>query len=99
MNALDVIRQEKLDALRRRLVERLPSLVADLEAACRDALLDEARREPALRGSHTLAGTAGTYGFRDLGRAAAALEDLFRAGTPKAEEVEAALLRLRELLP
>ena len=91
---LNAAQQEKLEALRRRFAERLPGLVAELEELAR---LPERREEATLRG-HTLAGTAGTYGFAALGRAARALELLLRDGAP-AEAVEGALRELRLNLP
>jgi chemotaxis protein histidine kinase CheA len=98
---LSATHQEKLEALRRRLAERLPGIVADIESACREFLAlpaDPERRERAVRGSHTLAGTAGTYGYLTLGQAAKALELLLRGGGAAAE-VEAQLGRLRLELP
>lgn len=98
---LSATHQEKLEALRRRLAERLPGIVSDIEASCRELLAlpaDPDRRERAVRGSHTLAGTAGTYGYLALGQAAKALELLLRGGG-SAEAVEAQLGRLRLELP
>jgi len=94
---LDAAMREKLEALRRRLAERLPGMVAELEDVvrrCLESPADPGRREPAVRGSHTLAGTAGTYGFLDLGRAARGLELLLRDGAAPVA-VEAGLAELR----
>ncbi|HEX7897474.1 MAG TPA: Hpt domain-containing protein [Planctomycetota bacterium] len=102
MNTLCATKQEKLDALRRRLAERLPGIVAELEAACREQLAapaDAVKLELAVRGSHTLAGTAGTYGYLELGQAARALELLLRAGTAAAGDVETHLAQVRLRLP
>lgn len=98
---LSAAHQEKLDALRRRLAERLPGIVAEIETACREwmaAPADAARHEKAVRTSHTLAGTAGTYGYLELGQAARALELLLRGGAPLGD-VEAQMGRLRLGLP
>ncbi len=93
----------KLEGLRRRLLERLPELLAEIESACRASLAapgDAARFERAVHASHTMAGTAGTYGFIEIGDISRDLELIFRvAPPPPAREVEALLGRLRELLP
>jgi HPt (histidine-containing phosphotransfer) domain-containing protein len=101
MSTLSAAKQEKLDALRRSLAARLPGIVADLETACRGFLAfpsDAEKHERAVRGSHTLAGTAGTFGYHEMGRAARALEFLLRGPAPAAE-VEAHLAQVRAGLP
>jgi chemotaxis protein histidine kinase CheA len=101
MSALCGSKQEKLDALRRSLTARLPGIVTDLESACREHLAlpsDAEKAERAVRGAHTLAGTAGTFGHLELGKAARALELLLRGRAPAAD-VEARLLQLRTCLP
>lgn len=101
MSTLLGTKQEKLDALRRALAERLPRIVAELESACREHLAlpsDAEKKERAVRGAHTLAGTAGTFGYLELGRSARALEILLGGSAPAAD-VEAPLARLRAALP
>ena len=101
MSALMGTRQEKLDALRRSLTARLPGIVADLESACREHLAlpsDAEKKERAVRGAHTLAGTAGTFGHLELGRMARVLEMLLRGGA-SAADVETPLAQLRAALP
>ena len=101
MSTLLGTKQDKLDALRRSLAARLPGIVADLESACREHLAqpsDAEKKERAVRAAHTLAGTAGTFGYLDLGRTARALELLLRDAAPAAD-VEASVVRLRPSLP
>ncbi len=90
---------------RRALPEKLAQLQASWQA------LDAAAAPPALDGlerqAHTLAGTAGTLGFRELGLAAKSLEELLaRAGqgggalTPvQRTEISQALAALLASLP
>lgn len=61
----------KLAPLRRRFAEELPSRI---DAMQRALAADPPRTEDALRAAHSLAGTAGTFGFHALGDAAKALE-------------------------
>lgn len=60
---------EKLEQLRKRFLDELPSRINDLESA-----LTSSDRNDALRCAHTLAGTAGTFGLLELGKAAERLE-------------------------
>lgn len=103
MNAFDDAKREKLEALRRRLLERLPGMLADIDTACRDTLAapgDAARRERAVLASHSMAGTAGTYGFPEIGEVSRDLEKALRgAGPSPARDVETLLARLQGLLP
>ncbi len=103
MHAFDASKEEKLEALRRRLLERLPGMLADIASACRDAVAapgDAGRFERAVRACHTMAGTAGTYGFFAIGEISHDLEKLLRGSAPLvARDVEVLLAQLREFLP
>ncbi|MBX3676890.1 MAG: diguanylate cyclase [Rhodocyclaceae bacterium] len=61
----------KLAPLRRRFVDELPARVDTLRAAL---TASPPRNEDALRAAHSLAGTAGTFGFQTLGETARKLE-------------------------
>ena len=80
-------------------VERLDGLVEGARGGARDAL------DEALVVTHRLAGTAGSYGYREVGEAAAALERVLRSivgGTADAgawDEALAALARVRAGVP
>lgn len=95
MNTLSVSKQEKLRALRRSFVGRLPAMVGDVEATC--ILLLGGAPDPetmtqALRGAHALAGIAGTYGLAEVSAVARSLENLLRPARegPAALDEEAA---------
>jgi len=91
---LSAVQQEKLEALRRRFADRLPGMVGEIEELCRAP----GKLEETIRRAHTLAGTGGTFGFSELGRAARALELALRDAAP-AEAVEELLRELRARLP
>lgn len=103
MNTFDAAKEERLGALRRRLLERLPGMLADIASACRDTLAapgDAARHERAVRACHTMAGTAGTYGFFAIGDVSHDLERAFRgSATPPERDIETLLAHLLGLLP
>lgn len=61
--------EAKLALLRRRFADELPARIEAMRAA-----LAAARHEEALRAAHSLAGSAGTFGFFALGAAAKELE-------------------------
>lgn len=61
----------RLAPLRRRFAEELPSRIEAMRTAL---AADPPRRDDALRAAHSLAGTAGTFGFFKLGDAARQLE-------------------------
>lgn len=95
MEALSPSKQEKLAALRRSFVGRLPGMVSDVRNAC-TALLggtpDPESMTLAVRGAHTLAGTAGTYGLAEVSAVARSLENLLRpvqAGSGALDETAA----------
>jgi HPt (histidine-containing phosphotransfer) domain-containing protein len=84
-----------LAAARAQYASRLPSKLAAIEELAGRGAWDEARRE-----AHKLRGSAATYGFATVGRAAAVLEQLAAdassqppAGTPGA--LDEALQRAR----
>jgi HPt (histidine-containing phosphotransfer) domain-containing protein len=67
--------QARLDALRAGFAARLRERLAELEALVQRAHGGDAGAlRPALAAAHRLAGTAGSYGYPDVGDAAAALE-------------------------
>jgi|GEM_PF-2485153 len=87
--------RDKLAELRNGFKARLRERVAELEAAVQSASAGEAggvQRTEAL--AHKLAGTAGSYGFPEVGEAAAELEALCDAGFD-ADAAETLLDRLR----
>ena len=94
----------KLGQLRERFVERLRGRLDELEG-----LVERARGDPsegtlaeAVSVAHRLAGTAGSYGFVEVGEAAAALERSLQriaGGQDEWEAAQAALLRMRESRP
>lgn len=72
----------QLAELRKGYAKQLPEKVQRIEAACEAFFTqgwDEERCTTACRAAHSLAGSSGTYGFGDLGRAAKALELLIKA--------------------
>lgn len=77
--------QARFDALRAGFAVRLRERLAEL-----DALVHRAREGsaealgPALAAAHRLAGTAGSYGYPDVGEAAAALERALQRVAPTA---------------
>lgn len=92
MTPLSPSRAEKLKKLRDHFLGQLPGILEELEAACREGALPEAHRR-----AHTLAGTAGTFGFDDVGRAARALELLLQdASAADAPGVPEALSRVKD---
>lgn len=101
MSPLPASKQEKLRALRAKFAADLPGLVDALENACRAADGGEpAAVQEAYRHAHTLAGSAGTFGFVRVMDEARALETLFRAareagGYPESEEAGRILGRVR----
>ena len=94
----------KLGQLRERFEERLRGRLDEL-----DALVERARVDPsegtlaeAVSVAHRLAGTAGSYGFVEVGEAAAALERSLQriaGGQDEWEATLAALERMREARP
>ncbi len=102
MNSMSPAKQEKLEALRRRFLSRVPVMVRDVVDACVRLLggsPDPEGLASALRGAHTLAGTAGTFGLPDVSEAARALEALLRTaqGGGSALEEAAAVSVIVEL--
>lgn len=79
---------DPLADLRRRFVERARLRLAELDAALTGP--GTARTVAAV--AHQLAGSAGTFGYGALSRAAAALEDAVRVGWPADARIEPALL-------
>lgn len=72
--------QETLQALRREYAASLNQKIATIESQCR-ALAREWDSEPARllqENTHQLAGSAGSYGFREVSRVAAELDGLLR---------------------
>jgi chemotaxis protein histidine kinase CheA len=72
----------QLAELRKGYAKQLPEKIQRIEAACEaffSQAWDEERCATAFRSAHSLAGSSGTYGFRDLGKVAKALELLIKA--------------------
>lgn len=75
---LPIDASDPLADLRRRFVERARLRLAELDAA----LAGPATARAVAAVAHQLAGSAGTFGYGALSRAAAALEDAVRDGWP-----------------
>jgi len=84
--------QALLDVARAAYATRLPSRIAEIaELVQKDAWAD------ARRAAHKLRGSASTYGFVDVGSAAAALEETILAGGDKLDSsAKATVLHLLE---
>jgi chemotaxis protein histidine kinase CheA len=98
----------QLAELRKGYAKQLPEKIQRIEATCEaffSQVWDEERCATAFRSAHSLAGSSGTYGFGDLGKAAKALELLIkgslerRAALPPAEVDQArkGLATMREM--
>ncbi len=74
MNPADAA--ERLEELRRMFASKLPARVDELEAAFDAAVASDRPQDvkAALSHAHRLAGVAGSYGFVEVGEAAAAVE-------------------------
>jgi len=91
--------RDRLAALRHGFAERLRVRVGELERAVEGALSgDDGGVERSEQLAHKLAGTAGSYGFQDVGEVAAELEALCGAGF-EPRKAKALLDRLRSLVP
>lgn len=93
---------DPLADLRRRFVARTQERLAELSGLVGAAEPEAAASDRLVRLAHQLAGSAGTFGCTELGRAAAALEDVARAvaaspASPPADRagLEACLSRLQ----
>jgi len=100
--------ERQLAELRKGYARQLPEKAGRVEAACESYFTqpwDEERCTAAIRAAHTLAGSSGTYGYGELGKAAKALElgmkaSQERRSTMTAAELEAArrcLAALKEM--
>jgi HPt (histidine-containing phosphotransfer) domain-containing protein len=91
--ARDPAIEELLAAARRQFAVSLPSKAADVEALVARGAWAEARRA-----AHKLRGSAGTYGFAEVGAAAGAIEDTLLEGkdAPDAGARDRIALRLQE---
>ncbi len=90
-----------LERLRRRYAVGLRQKVAELQACWERTPPDLPGLE---RAAHRLAGTSGSFGFTEIGRHAAAIEELLRTsreagGQPSQAAVEALLHSLRGSVP
>lgn len=88
--------QQKLRALEAIFLEKLPSKIQEITDALQQVLLNPAKREALVllhRHLHTMAGSAGTFGFADLGLQARAFEvklkPLLEGGNWSRKEIEA----------
>lgn len=73
--------EAELAELRLAFVRRLPGQLARFESLLEASSLAELEREV-----HSLAGSAGSFGYPDIGRAARGLEDLLRQGCQADED-------------
>ena len=72
----------QLAELRKGYAKQLPEKIQRIEAACEaffSQTWDEERCRTACRSAHSLAGSSGTYGFGELGKAAKGVELLIKA--------------------
>jgi chemotaxis protein histidine kinase CheA len=91
--------ERKLAALTAQFAERLPVRLEAMDKAFQGLASDAGEALTALKAlrneAHKLSGTAGTFGFEDLGTAAQALEEfcdpLIAAGRPVTQEERRAL--------
>lgn len=91
--------RDRLAALRNGFASRLRTRVAELERAVEGAMAGhDAGVERSEQLAHKLAGTAGSFGFQDVGEVAAELEALCGAGFDPVA-ARALLDRLRALVP
>jgi HPt (histidine-containing phosphotransfer) domain-containing protein len=72
----------------------LPGLIHALAALVEEAAAEAQAIPPALRAAHRLRGTAGSYGFAEVGEVAGRIEDALDAGAPVPPELLQALLAL-----
>lgn len=72
--------EAELAALRASYAESLPGKARAVAAATRLAVSDPDRSAEAIALAHRLRGTAGAYGFREVSRAAGAIEEALHAG-------------------
>jgi HPt (histidine-containing phosphotransfer) domain-containing protein len=95
----------QLAELRKGYAKQLPEKVQRIETLC-EAFFTQAweqeRCATACRSAHSLAGSSGTYGFGELGKAAKTLELLIKAslerkGPPTPAELEQARMALATL--
>ncbi len=94
--------QEKLKGLRKIFSDQLPEKIREIEEALEGLLRDEwdkTRAETVARLIHTMAGTAGTFGFSAIRSAAKSIEALLRTATKDSALPAANLLaQMREQL-
>lgn len=91
--------RDRLAALRNGFVERLRTRVGELERAVEGARAgDDGGVERTEQLAHKLAGTAGSYGFQEVGDVAAQLETLC-GGRFDPETARVLMDRLRALVP
>lgn len=96
--------EDDAEALRRSYRDVLPHILELFIISLRlfrEAPKDPVRRDEALRQAHDLAGTAGSYGFDDLGRAAGMIERELRRATkglaPDWAAFDGAIAQVRKL--
>lgn len=80
----------ELAELRAAYAARLPGYADEITAAVAERA-EPPRRAVALRLSHRMRGTAGSYGFVDVAEAAGALEDALLADAPNVEDAARSL--------
>ena len=76
--------KKRLEALHKRFAGTLPERIRQLEECCAAYLENKAdleAMETAVRAAHTLAGSAASFGFKDVGSAAKTLEAALKTGT------------------
>jgi HPt (histidine-containing phosphotransfer) domain-containing protein len=81
MDAADPSIDALLTAVRAQFAASLPAKVAEIDGFIAGREWDEARRA-----AHKLRGSAATYGFAELGQAAAAIEDALLDGVEPADD-------------
>jgi HPt (histidine-containing phosphotransfer) domain-containing protein len=78
----------ELAALRIAYGRELPAKARAIGASTRRAITDDAAHAEAIALSHRLRGTAGAYGFAEISRAAADIEDALLGGSRDAATLE-----------
>jgi HPt (histidine-containing phosphotransfer) domain-containing protein len=83
-----------LEALRAEYLAELPVMIKTLAELVGEAAVQEAAVPLARRAAHQLRGTAGSYGFPEVGEAAGRIEDALEAGAGVPAELVEALATL-----